>query len=1181
MKHFFRSLFETIIISLIFFSVHTGFAQKSTLMTFTSYKGASTKDWVADSCYATLDENKTLTITGLFASGRTDIPYQAMVITIRNFSTLSSTIVYNLSDAYFEDIYSVNGKPTRVKTTMVASIAQSYVKEYDAEKSLLKGTFFFDMTSHPPSGADFVTQVTVGKFEAAIAPGITLDVSPTKDTKTNAGKKANFKLYAKNLFDLPIPNADVYVSDEIGKLVETKVGTTTSAGEYVYTVDIPAKTTVNKYKVSFYIKLPTNSKIKSNVVERIIDVSGRYWVFSCANSTVMTLDAGEGNEFKSDDPLPTITAKGNILVNDILTLKGTVTVDPRQGFERITGKYSMYIDGVDIAGTKEQLSFGDDIGLSLNCAGFLKWDTPGIIKKKIGGVEFSLDELSFANLDFAKAVKIKVSAQWNNLNKDNCTTNSNQPENSSITGGITIANEELAGYKIEGFEASISNFSTNLIPGFCIDNAGFSYDGPTDSWKVSTVVEYKPPSAKPKFLEGKAKASVTFTNGRFDAFSLEGKAKPGIPVPDLPFAWVGLKLAASGWSRINTERGRSLELSGFFLSDDALVKMKIPWLAKLLGDESAVELELNGKIETSGPKITANLIGRMFAVKDISVTQKWQVVSTGSCGIDFSNGIEVGTFDNSLKALHFGTDDYVLTIGSGYKSVLQLKSDDIAYYANTGNAIFRIPDVASDPPNSVAWGSFLKLITYLKGLKVLPRTIGTASGSMMLSYQQGLEFNGMVDVTTSGIPILSSYGSLSIKTGIKDGGCYMKFGGAFPSLFSSSQKRRFGDGILSNSKNNDFIQASALDTFEVTSNMKRSFIMMSSTGHLSASTLISPKGEKITGTKPDSSIILFASDDGTFAQWSLINPETGNWVLQFTNPSPNDSVYFFSLNKDRSFDITAVQNGQNVNVSWDGNNYQQDDYIDIFLDSKNNNYAGKYMGRANASAGNFVISLTDSLPDCSYYVYATRIASGTSPITKYVTGNFSVSKTGLSGPTNIKLVSDKFGNCVLTFTYSNDANVARYAVYANNPAGADSLISWCYKNENTITFDCDTSILKDLYVVALNSDFQKGCPVIPQSITVDVPENQLSGLGDSQDFGIFPNPAANYTQIRFNIRDNGIIKLYVADLLGNKLVTLADGYYELGLFKTEMDTNLMNTGTYLVKLITNNKVYSKMLVILK
>ncbi|MBK9250236.1 MAG: hypothetical protein IPM69_19540 [Ignavibacteria bacterium] len=237
-------------------------AQKSTLMTFTSIKGAGAKkDWVADTCYASMSAQKTLMITGLYPTGRTDFPYQQMVITVRNFTTLSSITTYQISDAYLEDIFTRNGKPTLVKTTMVKATQQAYIVDYDQEKGLLKGTFFFKMTSHPTTAGDldFVTDVTVGKFEARIESGITLEAAPTKTVQINDGNKVNYKIYAKNIFGQAVTGADVHVTDELAKTKDVKVGVTTSAGEYVYTVDIPKKTNAKQYKVSYQVKKTTPS----------------------------------------------------------------------------------------------------------------------------------------------------------------------------------------------------------------------------------------------------------------------------------------------------------------------------------------------------------------------------------------------------------------------------------------------------------------------------------------------------------------------------------------------------------------------------------------------------------------------------------------------------------------------------------------------------------------------------------------------------------------------------------------------------------------------------------------------------------------------------------------------------------------------------------------------------------
>lgn len=1175
-----RILFVMLIGTFAF--VFTAQAQK-TLMTFTSVKGAGAKkDWVADTCYAAFNASKTLTITGQFATGRTDIPYQAMVITIRNFTTLSSTVVYQISDAYLEDIFTVGGKATRVKTTLITnSTNQSYITDYDDTKGLLKGTFFFDMESHPPSGANFETQVIGGKFEASISPDITLDASPTKTVQVNVGNKVNYKVYAKNVFGQNVGGADIYVSDEIAKTKDVKVGVTSSAGEFVYTVDIPKTTNSKVYKVSFTAKKKTGEgEISSNVVDRNLDVSGRYWVYNCANVPILTFDAGEGKEWKSDDPLPTITATGKIIINEVLTCEGTMTIDPRAGQERVTGDYDMYIDGVNIAGSKTQLQLQKGIGMAMNCAKFMKWDTPGIIKKKIGGIEFSIDELSFADLNFAKSVKLKGSATWANLYKDNCTINSDQPQNSSITVGMIIGYEELAGFKIEALEASATNISTAALPGFCIDNAAFSYDPVKDAFTVSTAVEYSTPNpadASKKLFEGKAKASLTIEKGRFEAMSIEGKVKPGMIIPNVPFTWNGLKIATSGWSNQTSWKGVSAELSGFFNSDDQLFKDKFPGLGKILGNDPFCEVELNGKFECAGPKVTARATGRFMSVKTISVTKKWQIELSSKAVLDIGHhNFEFGQCD--LKAFHFGLDDFFINTSTPPLMRFSFGESGLQFYSSVMSATVRIPDYPSEPANAEKWGAFYNVLKYLKATKVLPRTLGTASLSFKVDGQN-VEAAGMVDVTTCGIPLLSSYGSLGVKIGVNENGPHMSFGGAFKGLVPTSGKAK-GAQIQSIASNGESIQAVPLDTFTVTDNVQRAFLLLSSKTKVPVSALISPSGEKITATKSDSSVILFDGGDGTFAQWSLIAPQKGNWTIQLTNPAATDSVTLLSLNKERAFDITASASGKNITVNWDASNYDVSDYVDIYIDTKQTGFSGIYMGRANANAGKFTFVLSDSLDKCGYYVYAQRQAIGTAPATVYAAGQFTVDKS-IAIPNNIVVISNQHGAVRVNFAVNADPNIYRYAAYISKPDGFDSLMAVTYPNETTMEFTCDTALLKNLYVISESKSGIRSCPGLPQSITVGVEEEPLTGLSANNPFVIIPNPSSTSAILRFSTGQSGSTRILITDILGRTIAEIPVGELAEGIHDVTYNTSLLSEGKYLVRVVSESAQFSTIMTVIR
>lgn len=1197
MIHIFRtSLIIGIFITLSQFTL----AEKSTLMTFTSFKGqGATKDWVADSCFAIPGENGKITITGRFTTGRTDLPTQDMVLVFSEFSPADTGRYAYITDAYFQEIYTVGGKARYINTKIVLNTVTAKITGFDGDKYVLEGTFAFNMTSYPPTSDPFVTQVYNGNFSAEVDNSLSLEVSPVKEVRINSGKKVNYKLYVKNSIGLIQPDASVFVTDELAKLVGQEVGYTNSAGEYIYTAEIPKDAESKKYKLKFEVEARIGSrKLVADPVERTLNVSGRYWVYSCLGVPLLTFDAGEGKEWKSDDPLETISASGKIMINDLIVCEGTVTIDPREGYEKMSGNHKMYLDGINIAGNKVKLMLSQGIGMAFNCSKYMKYDTPGLLSHQIGGVDFQLDEISFTDLDFGKALKLKGTAYWANLYADNCKVNSNVPESTSVSVAINVVYEELAGFNIDGLELSATNISTAALPGFCIDNLGITYDPLKDAYTFSGAAEYSTTSEDPakKPFEGKFKASLTVQNGRFEACMFEGKVKPGMPIPDVPFfTWNGLKISTSGWSNKTSWKGVKASLSGFFNSEDELLKEKIPWVKKILPlpDDPLCELEIGGSLEFAGPKITGFATARLFSVKNISVTKKWQLEFSSGFSFDIGKRyFDFGSVD--MRAFHFGLEDYFIRTTNRPGLMLKLEPDNVTMQGLGLGVTLRLPDFPSDHPidpdkpaksgeSKLKFGKMFDVLQYLKVRKYLPRTLGTGAAGFFFNSQDGIRIKGMADVTTCGIPLLSSYGSLSFDIYYdSELGPIFKFGGGFMDLLSSKTMKKEGDAIQDGELVSEYVKAEPMHSFDISDKELRAFIMLTSTTNIPTTTLVTPTGERISATRPDSSIILFESELGTFSQWSIINPEKGRWKIEINSPKQEDSINIFSLNKNKPFEITASSEGNKIIVKWDADDYSVNDYVDVYLDDINTGFTGINMGGAKASDGFFEFTPSDSLPFCNFYIYAYREAASLVSEVVYADGQFSFEKSSIPGPSSITLLSDQYGNCQLTYIPSTNDHITEYGVYIQGMNGNDSLISIGYPEETLLTFSCDTTLLSNLFIVPFNDDGNRGCPIKPESVIVGVGEVEpLSGMPINMDLNIIPNPASELVEFRVTLPVDSGLSIGIYDLLGNKVADFPYTNYSAGYNRIIYNTTGLNQGAYVVRLMSGENVMTKTLMIVR
>ena len=105
---------------------------------------------------------------------------------------------------------------------------------------------------------------------------------------------------------------------------------------------------------------------------------------------------------------------------------------------------------------------------------------------------------------------------------------------------------------------------------------------------------------------------------------------------------------------------------------------------------------------------------------------------------------------------------------------------------------------------------------------------------------------------------------------------------------------------------------------------------------------------------------------------------------------------------------------------------------------------------------------------------------------------------------------------------------------------------------------------------------------MPQSITVDVPEeNPITGIPQTPDFSIFPNPSSGSSVMYLNLPVESNLKLSIYDFLGKEIKLLASGIYEPGILKFEWDAASVSSGIYFVRVISGNEIRTKTLILMK
>ena len=81
--------------------------------------------------------------------------------------------------------------------------------------------------------------------------------------------------------------------------------------------------------------------------------------------------------------------------------------------------------------------------------------------------------------------------------------------------------------------------------------------------------------------------------------------------------------------------------------------------------------------------------------------------------------------------------------------------------------------------------------------------------------------------------------------------------------------------------------------------------------------------------------------------------------------------------------------------------------------------------------------------------------------------------------------------------------------------------------------------------------------------------------------GNYPNPFNNTTIILLELADKSFVNLDIFNLLGRKVATIADGYYQAGLHNIKWDASELPSGIYFSKMTVGDKTLTGRMTLIK
>ena len=79
----------------------------------------------------------------------------------------------------------------------------------------------------------------------------------------------------------------------------------------------------------------------------------------------------------------------------------------------------------------------------------------------------------------------------------------------------------------------------------------------------------------------------------------------------------------------------------------------------------------------------------------------------------------------------------------------------------------------------------------------------------------------------------------------------------------------------------------------------------------------------------------------------------------------------------------------------------------------------------------------------------------------------------------------------------------------------------------------------------------------------------------------YPNPFNPVTKVKFQIPKSSFVKLIIYDLLGREITTLVNQQFKPGTYEADWDATNYPSGVYFYKLITDEFIETKKMVLIK
>ncbi|MBN2773109.1 MAG: leucine-rich repeat domain-containing protein [Prolixibacteraceae bacterium] len=338
------------------------------------------------------------------------------------------------------------------------------------------------------------------------------------------------------------------------------------------------------------------------------------------------------------------------------------------------------------------------------------------------------------------------------------------------------------------------------------------------------------------------------------------------------------------------------------------------------------------------------------------------------------------------------------------------------------------------------------------------------------------------------------------------------------------------------------------------------------------STLTDPTGKIYEMSSEEDQVIYTISTDSTQAFWTVSQPISGVWNIVLTDPSEQDSVILFVQQPLPELNISMVQNGNNVTVTWDPTYLSASYEVSIMLDDDDSGFDGFEVASGIANTGQISFEMNDSLSACNYHLYA-RASNENSTIQDYADGTVSNPKAILAAP--LILEANYNPNTGITTVYyenSEDYNANGYILEVVDNLGNDSIYSILNARGDSVRLVIENYENKAVRMTSFDLYGLQGCPSEAVGIH-NTSARELFGSNKLSDELIFyPNPTSGKGTIKYRLENESYCDIVVTDFTGRIIAQPVSQVKPSGIHREEWDFGNMPNGMYLIILKTNNNL---------